>query len=344
MSEGLMLAVVPSKRPSPSRSHLTRDQERLASSFVGTPILVIGDVMVDEYVWGDVDRISPEAPVPVVEVRRRTWTPGGAANVAAGVASLGGRPLVAGVVGPDRGASRLRQSLSERTIDTDGLVVDEKRPTTSKTRILAGGQQVARTDEEVRGPIPAAIEESLVRWAADRIQDVAAVVISDYGKGALSAQSAQKVIRAAKERGRPVVVDPKGSDFTMYRGATVVTPNLREAENAMNVRLAWDADIAPLAHQLRSVLGGSALLVTRGADGMSVFAGQDPGDQVDIAALARNVFDVTGAGDAVVERARPGAGERCRCRERLEAGEPRGGRGRGKARGAYADPRGAIQQ
>ena len=281
-------------------SSLARYQQELVVRFAGTPILVLGDVMVDEYVWGEVDRVSPEAPVPVVEVRRRTWTPGGAANVAAGIASLGGQPLLAGVVGAARGAWRLRQALVERGIGAEGLVVDEKRPTTLKTRIVAGGQQVARTDEEVRDPLPADVEEALVRWAADRIGDVAAVVISDYGKGALSPRSAGEVISLARGAGRPVIVDPKGRDFTRYRGATVVTPNLREVEVALNVGLSWDADLPMLAARLRSVLDGSAVLVTRGADGMSLFAGQDPGDQVDIAAQTRNVFDVTGAGDAVV--------------------------------------------
>ena len=274
----------------PARSHAA-----LLDRFPGTKVLVVGDVMLDEYVWGDASRISPEAPVPVVEIERRTYLPGGAANAAVGVASLGGEPVLAGVVGRDREADELRRALADRGVESR-LAVDGGRPTTTKTRIMAHNQQLVRADLERRAPVPSEVEDELLPWIEESARTVDALIVSDYAKGLVSARLAARCIGAAREAGKPVVVDPKGVDYARYRGATVVTPNVQEAERAASQEGA--GDLTEIARGLMSVLEGSALLVTRGGAGMSLFSGG--ATPVDIPAAARNVFDVTGAGDTVV--------------------------------------------
>lgn len=270
----------------------------ILSAFPGKCVLIVGDVMLDEYIWGEVRRISPEAPVPVVEVRRRTYAPGGAANTAANVASLGGRALLGGVVGRDDQAERLRQALRQHGVDADGLVVDADRPTTTKTRIVAHSKQVVRVDTEQRMPLPVELEDTLLGWAAKRLSDADACILSDYDKSVVSPRLAERFIRLAREAGRPVIVDPKGTNYAKYRGATVVTPNVREAEQALNREINGHADLLEVGRQLSTILEGSALLITRGPEGMSLFL--NGAEAVHIAAVARNVFDVTGAGDTVV--------------------------------------------
>lgn len=270
----------------------------LLDRFPGTSVLVVGDVMLDEYIWGEVRRVSPEAPVPVVEIRRRTYVPGGAANVASGVAGLGGTATLAGVVGDDPAAGLLRETLDETGVEA-GLAVDASRPTTTKTRIVAQSQQVVRADSEDRSPVAPAVADEVVSWVGGRIGETDAIVLSDYAKGVVSQDLAQRVIGLARDSRTPVVADPKGSDYAKYRGATVVTPNIHEAKVA--ARLDGDAhhDLAEVGGRLAETLGGSALLITRGAQGMSLFP-DGARATVDIPSRARNVFDVTGAGDAVV--------------------------------------------
>lgn len=266
--------------------------------FPGTTVLVVGDVMLDEYIWGEVRRVSPEAPVPVVEIRERTYVPGGAANVASGVVGLEGNARLAGVVGDDPSARLLRETLDEVGVEA-GLTIDASRPTTRKTRIVAQSQQVVRADSEDRTPVSPEIIDEVVDWIAARAADTDAIVLSDYAKGVVSAELAQRVIGLARESARPVVADPKGSDYAKYRGATVVTPNIHEAKRAAALDGDSHHELDEVGGQLAEVLGGSALLITRGAQGMSLF---EDGAQatVDIPSRARNVFDVTGAGDAVV--------------------------------------------
>jgi len=267
-------------------------------AFRGKRILVVGDVMVDEYVWGEVGRVSPEAPVPVVEVRSRTFAPGGAGNAAANVVSLGGDAWLGGAVGRDHSARELRTVLGRAGVHTEGLLEDAQRPTTTKTRVVAQQHQVLRIDAERRAPLPPSLEDALLAWARGRLASTDACVLSDYGKGIVSRRVAEDLIRMARGEGKPVVVDPKGTDYTKYRGATVVTPNVREAERAVNREIDGEGDLADVARQLLAVLEGSALLVTRGAEGMSLF--RDGARPVHISAAARSVFDVTGAGDTVV--------------------------------------------
>ena len=263
----------------------------------GAMVLAIGDLMLDEYVWGEVQRISPEAPVPVVNIRRRSHAPGGAANVAAGVAALGGRALVGGAVGDDAAAAAMRDALATTGVDPEGLVVDPSRPTTTKTRVIAHAQQVVRTDFEDRTPLPPAVEAELLEWIRRRLPEADAVVISDYRKGVVSPTVAQRIIESATRAGKPVVVDPKGLDYANYRGATVITPNAHDAAQAANVHMESEDDLLEAAHRLSELCGDAALLITRGAAGMTLFASNG---RVEVPAEARAVYDVTGAGDTVV--------------------------------------------
>ena len=266
--------------------------------FPGKCVLIVGDVMLDEYIWGEVRRVSPEAPVPVVELQRQTYVPGGAANAAANVASLGGRALLGGVVGDDTQAGLLREASSRRGVEGDGLLNDPDRPTTTKTRVIAHNQQVLRVDREERSPLSPQMEEALLGWAEKHLEQANALLLSDYAKGVVTPRLAQQVIRMAQSAGKPIIVDPKGRDYRKYRGATVVTPNTQEARLALNHLLNPPEDLFELGWQLLKLLEGSAVLITRGPEGMSLF---EPNHQpVHIPAVARHIYDVTGAGDTVV--------------------------------------------
>jgi len=261
----------------------------------GARVLVIGDVMLDEYLRGDVSRISPEAPVPVLEVRGYDRRLGGAANAAANLQALGGVATLVGVVGRDEAAAILAERLAHHGI-AGAVVVDADRPTSKKTRIVAGQQQIVRVDHEQRHPITGATADG-VRHAIDQaMRGVQACVLSDYAKGVVTAEIARHAIDAARAAAIPVVVDPKQPSFTAYRGATVITPNLRELEVAAPGVRPFEVERA--AASVLAEIADTALLVTRSADGMSLFrAGHAP---LHVPAVAREVFDVTGAGDTVV--------------------------------------------
>lgn len=270
----------------------------IVEAFRERRVLVIGDVMLDEYIWGEVHRISPEAPVPIVEACRRTYAPGGAANVATNVASLGGQAFLCGVTGNDLLRGHLSRELLSQLVDTDGLIADDKRPTTTKTRVIAHNQQVVRVDSESRTLIRPDIEETLMRHISSIIETVDVCILSDYGKGVVTPYVAQQLIELAQAAGKQVLVDPKGSDYSRYRGATVVTPNVPEAEYAVNRRAANEAKLFEIAQELLDVLATSALLMTRGAQGMSLFV--KGCDVFSVPASKRQVFDVTGAGDTAI--------------------------------------------
>jgi D-beta-D-heptose 7-phosphate kinase/D-beta-D-heptose 1-phosphate adenosyltransferase len=255
------------------------DWTNVVSALYGRRLLVVGDVMLDEYVSGDARRICPEAPVPVIESSKRWCVPGGAANAAANAAGLGGRPVLGGVTGDDYAAVELAKAAQRVGIDTSGLVVDLSRPTTSKLRVLARGQQVTRVDTESTCVLPTGLATQLTTWAAHRVNDCDAVLLSDYGKGVINGCVAGTIISAAQKAGRPIVVDPKGTDPSRYRGATVS-----------------DTDLLAAGHDLAAELEGSVVLVTRGSDGMALFRSGRPASLLP-AAPARRVYDVTGAGD-----------------------------------------------
>jgi len=266
--------------------------------FSSRRLLVIGDLMLDEWIWGRVSRISPEAPIPVVDVESISRTPGGACNVAANIMSLGSQSTLLGVIGEDTAGEHLREDLEKLNIDTSDVIVDPQRPTTLKTRIVAHGQQVVRADRESRASISADVAKCLCASIKSRIAGVDAVLMSDYGKGVLTPAVTQHTIREAAEHGKPVIIDPKGSVYAKYRGATVLTPNKQEAAQALSMDITDGESLTRAGQTLLRELSCRAALVTRGEEGMSLF--QNGGQESYFPAHARQIYDVTGAGDTVV--------------------------------------------
>jgi D-beta-D-heptose 7-phosphate kinase/D-beta-D-heptose 1-phosphate adenosyltransferase len=259
----------------------------------GCRVLVIGDVMVDEYMKGDVSRISPEAPVPVLEVRSHELALGGAGNAAANIQALGGAAMLVGVIGEDDTARQLDERLRQHGIARH-LVSDTDRPTSKKTRFVAQGQQIVRVDHERRSPVSGGVESQMMHTISNAMASAQACVLSDYAKGAITPAIARHAIEAARVASVPVIVDPKQRDFTVYAGATVITPNLHELDAASR----GIHDVEAAATSLLTTVGGAALLVTRSAEGMTLFrSGQA---SFHVPAVAKEVFDVTGAGDTVV--------------------------------------------
>jgi D-beta-D-heptose 7-phosphate kinase/D-beta-D-heptose 1-phosphate adenosyltransferase len=270
----------------------------LLESISGCRVLVIGDVMLDEYIIGHVRRISPEAPIPVVEAAHREYRPGGASNVAANIAALGGVPLLCGVVGVDEAARTLGHVLGDAGLGVPALIGAADRPTTLKSRIMAHGQQMLRLDSESTAPIPEEVEADVLAWVRASMGQAKACVLSDYAKGVLTPGLCVAIMALAGEHGVPVVVDPKARDFGRYAGATVITPNLREAAVAANHPPDGPHDVDALAADLMTAVGGAALLITRSEAGMSLY---QPGvAALHIPTRAQAVHDVTGAGDTVV--------------------------------------------
>ncbi len=270
----------------------------ILAKFPRKRILIVGDVILDEYLWGEVRRISPEAPVPVVDLQKRSYAPGGAANTAANVAGLRAEVDLLSIIGADDAGAHLRQALLALGIRADGLLVAKDRPTTTKTRIIAHNQQVVRVDREQRDAFPLALEEQLLRQIDDRMPHADACIVSDYAKGLVSPTLARHVLQRGKALGKPVIVDPKGSDYAKYRGATLVKPNLHEAGQFLGLDMHSLEDVLEAGRRLLALLDGAGVLITRGAAGMSLFEkGAEP---LHIPAQAREVYDVTGAGDTVV--------------------------------------------
>jgi D-beta-D-heptose 7-phosphate kinase/D-beta-D-heptose 1-phosphate adenosyltransferase len=267
----------------------------VVEQFRGRRVVVIGDVMLDEYLRGDVSRISPEAPVPVLEVKSHDWRLGGAANAAANIQALGGVTTLIGVVGKDETAAILGERLAHHGI-VGAVVVDAGRPTSKKTRLVAQQQQIVRVDHEKRHAIDGAVADGVRRAIDQAIAGADACVLSDYAKGVLTGDVTRHAIDSARAAGVPVIVDPKQRSFAAYRGATVITPNLHELEAAAHGVVPFELERA--VHNVLAEIAGTALLVTRSADGMTLYrAGREP---FHVAALAQEVFDVTGAGDSVV--------------------------------------------
>lgn len=264
---------------------------------LGRPrVAVIGDFMLDRYLWGDAERVSPEAPVPVVHARREEHRPGGAGNVAANLAGLGAEVSCFGAVGADESGRRLCAELADCGASIAGLVACADRPTTQKIRVMARHQQMLRVDREA--PATLAAEQRAALGQALRETEWDAVVLSDYGKGVLDDAAIAEVLGEAQRRGVPSLVDPKRRDFAAYRGATAITPNRAEAESALGAALPDLAALAAGGERLRAAAGIEVLLVTLGAEGMFlVRAGCTP---LHLPTAARQVFDVTGAGDTVI--------------------------------------------
>ncbi len=271
----------------------------LLKRFTRTRILVIGDLMLDEFVWGSVDRISPEAPVPVVWVERESVMPGGAANVAANIRAVGGQVELLGVVGEDEVGRRLLQEVQRQGISTEWIVSDPRRPTTSKSRVIAHHQQVVRIDRERLERVGGPALESVLRAAQALIRQVDGIVIEDYGKGLIQPALLKTVIGLAHRQGKIVTVDPKEEHIPFYRGVTALTPNKREASLAAGLVIRDDATLHQAAEKILRRLKPEALLVTLGEEGMYLFP-KDGKNPVRIPTVAREVFDVSGAGDTVI--------------------------------------------
>lgn len=262
----------------------------------GAMVLAVGDLMLDRFISGKVHRISPEAPIPVLAVDRDTSMPGGVGNVVSNVRSLGGRAELVAVVGTDAAAGTLA-GLLEPAAEI-GLVADPSRPTAVKERFIAGGQQLLRADYEQSRSVAAEIEDRLIAEIDARLPNAGALVLSDYGKGVLTGRVLAAAIEAARNRGIPVIVDPKGSDYSRYRGATAVTPNLKELAEAAGAAVSGDEAVVGAARGVIRGAGIAAMVATRGSEGLSVVPAE--GNVIHIRAEAREVFDVSGAGDTVV--------------------------------------------
>ena len=256
-------------------------------------VLVAGDYMLDHYYWGSCDRISPEAPVPILAVEKETWTLGGAGNVANNLRSLGLSPLILGVLGADDGADKLRQQFQLDQVDTEGLYEDGERVTTLKSRLIAGQQQMMRFDQESKQEIPTTLENVIIDDLDGYLERVSAVILSDYGKGFLTPRLTQALIKKAGRRGLPVFVDPKGRDYQKYQGATLLTPNRKEAEEFAGFSLQEIKQIEQAAQKLRSDLDLEVAVITLSEAGMAVC---DREFNL-VPTQAREVYDVTGAGD-----------------------------------------------
>jgi D-glycero-beta-D-manno-heptose-7-phosphate kinase len=272
---------------------------KIIDRFPKTRVLVVGDAVMDHYIWGSVSRISPEAPVPVVNVTRETVLLGGAANVVNNIRTLGGEVGICGVIGNDAAGKQLQHLLHTQKISTDGLIVDPGRPTTIKTRVIAHQQQMVRFDRETREGISRETHHRIFEHVADRAGDgLDAIVISDYCKGVVTKDLVRDIVRLARKRGIIVSVDPKVSHFGIYSGVTVLTPNTKEASLGARIEIEDDASLLRAGKGLLARLACDAVLITRGEHGMSLF--EKGGRVTHIPTVARDVFDVTGAGDTVI--------------------------------------------
>ena len=272
----------------------------IIENFSRSRVLVVGDIMADHFIWGKVSRISPEAPVPVVEVRKDSFMLGGCANVLNNIFAMGGRVHLAGVIGTDETGKRLLAEFRSRGVDTGGIVVEAGRPTTHKTRIVAHGQQVVRFDREDRKPVQAKSVRKILSYIESLRDDLGALVISDYNKGVVTRpllEGIRKVIA-----GRPIFtcVDPKQRDFSLYQGFDIVTPNHYEADRAAGEEMQNGQDHIRVGMKLLQQYDFKALLMTRGEEGMSLFERDGRMRHTAFPAEAREVFDVTGAGDTVI--------------------------------------------
>jgi rfaE bifunctional protein kinase chain/domain len=278
---------------------LSEDRLRtLTGSLRGRRIAVLGDLMLDRYYWGGVKRVSPEAPVPVVEVESEQIRFGGAANVANNIQSLGGTALLIGLIGDDHPGATFLDMMTARGLDTSCVLRDPSRPTTIKTRVIAQGQHVVRIDNESKVPCSPELAATIVESIRVRIDSIDALIIEDYNKGVVTREVIHAVTALARERGKTVTVDPKFDNFLEYRGVTVFKPNRRETEEVLGGRLRTAADVDAAGRRLLELLGAENVLLTRSEEGMSLYRAN--GEKVHFPSMAQNVQDVSGAGDTVI--------------------------------------------
>ena len=272
--------------------------QQLIRGFRKARVLVVGDLMLDEFIWGKVSRISPEAPVPVVWVQSDSVMPGGASNVANNVRALGGNVELAGVVGTDTWGARLLGELRKRQIGTTAVLREAGRPTTVKTRVIAHHQQVVRVDRERIAPLSASETKRLLDFIRKQLPRVDAVVIEDYGKGVINRALLEAVLPLARRHKKIVTVDPKEEHFDLYHRVTALTPNRMEAGAMIGRELSSETDVTRGGQELVRKLGADGILMTLGEDGMALF--EKSGRRTRIPTVAQEVFDVAGAGDTVI--------------------------------------------
>lgn len=268
--------------------------------FPNARILVLGDIILDTYVWGRVARISPEAPVPVVEVESDSQRLGGAANVIHNLATLGASPILCGVVGSDQAGKQVRQRIADLHLMDAGVLVEPERPTSKKTRIIAHQQQIVRVDRETRAPLRPESVRKILAFVEQNLQTLDGIIVSDYGKGVVSTPVMQG-LRALTDRGPRrvlITVDPKTGNFEYYKGVDSLTPNHHEAGVYCGFEILDEEDLLRAGRKMLSDLAARSVLITRGKDGMTLF--ERTGEILHIPTLARKVFDVTGAGDTVI--------------------------------------------
>lgn len=272
--------------------------KKIISNFQKANILVIGDLILDEFIWGDVSRISPEAPVPVVWVRQESFMPGGASNVANNLRSLGANVYMAGVIGDDEHGAILKGELEQKRVNVDGLFIDESRPTTLKTRVIAHHQQVVRIDKEKTDALSINIITRLTNYIATVMKTLDAVIIEDYGKGVITPRLLSKIIPLARANKRIISVDPKEEHFKYYKAITAITPNNYEASKTVGFRIKDSLTLKKAGERLLNKLRCKIVLITLGENGMAVFQKGKP--MKHIPTVAQEVFDVSGAGDTVI--------------------------------------------
>jgi D-beta-D-heptose 7-phosphate kinase/D-beta-D-heptose 1-phosphate adenosyltransferase len=272
----------------------------IISRFSKAGVLVVGDVMVDHFIWGNVSRISPEAPVPVVDVQKDSFMLGGCANVLNNIHAIGGKVYVAGVIGEDGVGKKFLSELRKKKIETKGIVVEKGRPTTLKTRIVAHGQQMVRFDREDRKAIPANSLNKILGYVEVLRDEIGAVVVSDYNKGVVSEELIRGINQIVQGTKIVVCLDPKQNNFSVYRGVHIITPNHHEVQKAAGVDSSRAVDIVKVSETVLRKYAFPAMLVTRGEEGMSLFENGKKIVHTYFAARAKEVYDVTGAGDTVI--------------------------------------------
>jgi D-beta-D-heptose 7-phosphate kinase/D-beta-D-heptose 1-phosphate adenosyltransferase len=270
---------------------------KVIAGFEKARVMVIGDFILDEFIWGSVTRISPEAPVPVVKVDRESFMPGGSLNVAHNAATLNGKVIPVGILGQDLYGRMLAKVMRQRGIDTGGVIYDKNRPTTLKTRIIAHHQQVVRFDKEHTEEIAPLKRKALISFITKKIHQVDAVIIEDYGKGMITGPFLKQIIQIAKKARKPIIVDPKEKHFNYYQGVTALTPNRYEAYTAVGLDPHGKASLEEVGRKLLKRLKLDCILVTLGEEGMALFEKQKVHR---IPTAAKEVFDVSGAGDTVI--------------------------------------------
>lgn len=283
-----------SRTEKPSSNGLRRHIQR----FPQASVLVIGDLILDHYIWGRVSRISPEAPVPVVHVESESMRLGGAANVFNNILALGGKADLCGMIGSDEAGRLLLKELGPKRSSRGGVVIDQDRPTIKKSRVIAHNQQIVRYDVERKGEIKPQLQKRILRYVESRLRELTCLVVSDYAKGVVTAGLMAELVRLAALRKVPIIVDPKVEHFGFYKGVTLITPNHLEATQAAGLHGDGDQTIQEAAETIRQRLGCQTVLVTRGEKGMSLFESNN--HSWHIPTQARQVYDVTGAGDTVV--------------------------------------------